>query len=137
MEEITVENYDEDFRILQEIESQTSDNIQNQRIHKRLSVKLKVVLLPGNISDYHGDKIQGVSGDISNGGCCVMFPVPVMVGDIYRLEFEKCQYDLPLIYARCVRCRLIRDNSFETGFTFFTKIQIEESVKESQQEDLL
>ena len=53
-----------------------------------------------------------------------IFVSPVTVGDVYRLQFDKASIDLPLVFARCLRCRLVREDAFEAGFTFFTPISL-------------
>ena len=69
-------------------------------------------------------KVQGIIGNISEGGCQAMFPVPIQVGDIYRMHFDKKDLDLPLTFVRCQRCRLISDDAFEAGFVFFSPIPL-------------
>ncbi len=117
-------NEDISFEMLQELEKQTLDQIRNQRVHQRVAVKTKVILQPGNSSQLLNLKLQGVTGDISEGGCGAMFPVPVTVGDIYRLHFLDKELDLPMVFARCLRCRLIREDSFEVGFSFFSPVRL-------------
>ena len=56
-----------------------------------------------------------------------MSSVPLQVGDVYKLEIEKGELDLPILYARCLRCRLVREDAFETGFAFFTTIKLDEA----------
>jgi len=119
---------DEAFEMLQELEHNTSDEIRRQRAHFRLAIKTGVVLQPGNASERLSLKLKGVTGDISEGGCSALFPIPVKVGDIYRLEFDRKTLDLPLTFARCVRCRLVREDAFESGFTFFSSIVLPETA---------
>ena len=52
-----------------------------------------------------------------------------MVGDVYRLEFDREQLDLPLTFVRCVRCSLLEEERFEVGFRFFTLIALPRNVK--------
>lgn len=115
-------NQDQAFELLQELGRSTSTEIQRQRAHFRRVIKAGVVLQGGNASDLLKFRLKGVSGDISEGGCSVLLPLPPRVGDIYRLEFEREIIDLPLIFARCVRCRLVREDAFEAGFAFFKPI---------------
>ncbi len=115
-------NSDQAFDLLQELGRNTSAEIQRQRAHFRRVIKSGVVLQGGNASDLLKFKLKGVSGDISEGGCSVLFPLPPRVGDIYRLEFDRQAIDLPLTFARCVRCRLVREDAFEAGFAFFKPI---------------
>ena len=77
------------FELLQDLEKQTSDEIRKQRSHERVSIKAKVILQSGNSSELLSYKLQGVTGDVSEGGCRAMFPIPIKVGDVYRLRFQR------------------------------------------------
>lgn len=123
---ISLANEDVNFDILKDIENQTSENIRQKRAHERITIKVHVILQPGNSSACLDFKVQGVTGDISSGGCRSMFPIPVTVGDIYRLQFDKSQLDIPLVFARCMRCKLISEDAFEAGFAFFQAIRLPE-----------
>lgn len=113
---------DEAFNILNELEKNRPDEIRKKRTHFRVAVKAALTLQAANSSDMLSYKIQGVTGDISESGMGALFPIPQRVGDVYRLVFNRSELDLPLIFARCVRCRLIREDAFETGFLFFSQI---------------
>lgn len=125
-------NADEAFSLLQELGRNTTDEIRRQRAHFRITVKTGVVLTPGNASEKLSMKVKGVTGDVSEGGCSGLFPVPPRVGDIYRLQFDREKLDLPLTFARCVRCRLVREDAFEAGFAFFKSICLPERVMQGQ-----
>lgn len=112
------------FDLLKDLEEQTSEKIRQQRSTERITIKAEVILQPGNSSELMKFKLQGVTGDVSKGGAGAMFPLPITVGDIYRLQFNRDQLDLPLIFARCLRCRLIREDAYEAGFVFFTPIEL-------------
>lgn len=122
---------DQAFDLLQELGRNTSAEIQRQRAHFRRVIKAGVVLQCGNASDLLKFKIKGVTGDVSEGGCSVLFPLPPRVGDIYRLEFDRQAMDLPLTFARCVRCRLVREDAFEAGFAFFKPIVLPTRAEKS------
>ncbi|MEK6675585.1 MAG: PilZ domain-containing protein [Planctomycetota bacterium] len=121
-------NEDLAFQLLQEVEKSTSDEVRRQRAHFRLAVRAGVTLQSGNSSELLSYKIKGMTGDISEGGCCGLFPLPVRVGDIHRLQIDREVLDLPLIFARCVRCRLVREDAFEAGFTFFSPITLPDNL---------
>lgn len=110
--------------LLTELESQTPEAIRRQRSSERASCKVHLIIRPGNASDAHRAAIEAVTGDVSSGGCRLMTSEPLRVGDIYKLAFEKGELDLPIIFARCLRCRLVREDAFESGFAFFTKIEL-------------
>jgi len=117
---------DQAFDLLQELERNTSDEIRRQRAHFRLAIKAAVVLQPGNASQLLSYKLKGTMGDISEGGCSALFALPIHVGDIFRLQVDRNAVALPLLFARCVRCRLVREDAFEAGFAFFTPITLPE-----------
>lgn len=123
-------NDDEAFGLLQEMEANTSDELRRQRTHFRIAIKAGVILRAGNSRDLITFKLKGVTGDISEGGCSVLFPLPTHVGDVYRLEFDRQAIHVPLTFARCVRCRLIREDAFEAGFSFFNAIALPEHIDE-------
>ncbi len=123
--EITSE---EAFSVLRDLERNTPEEIRRQRAHFRLAIKTGVVLQPGNGSQLLSLKVKGVTGDVSAGGCSALFPISITVGDIYRLQFDRKALDLPLTFARCVRCRLVREDAYEAGFAFFSPICLPESA---------
>jgi hypothetical protein len=123
---------DEAFDLLRDLSANTSEKVVRQRADFRLAVKAGVILQPGNASDLLKLKLKGVTGDISAGGCNAVFPLPTNVGDVYRLRFDHETLDLPLVFARCVRCRLVREDAYEVGFSFFTKISLPAKVTEHQ-----
>jgi c-di-GMP-binding flagellar brake protein YcgR len=122
---------DDAFDLLQDLEKNTSEEIRRQRAHFRLAIKASVTLQSGNASELLSMKVKGVTGDISAGGTSILFPIAPRVGDIYRLEFDREALDLPLTFARCVRCRLVREDAFEAGFSFFSPITLPESAMDA------
>ncbi len=123
------------FNLLAELEQNRSEEIRRQRQHFRITIKAEVLLQPGNASEILEFKVKGVSGDISEGGCSILFPIPANVGDIYRLQFNRRVVDLPLQFAQCVRCRLVRDDAYECGFRFFSPIALPENLNEAVESD--
>lgn len=119
---------EDSFEILQELERNTPDAIRRQRANFRFQIKAPVTLQPGNASEILEFKVQGTTGDVSESGLGALFPIPVCVGDIYRLQFDRSQLDLPLTFARCVRCVLVRENAFSAGFRFFSNIAMPKGV---------
>jgi len=119
---------DDAFNLLQDLEKNTPDEIRRQRTHFRLAIKASVTLQSGNASELLSLKVKGVTGDVSEGGTSILFPIAPRVGDIYRLSFDKSSLDLPLTFARCVRCRLVREDAYEAGFAFFAPITLPESA---------
>ena len=119
------------YDLLQEMEQNTPEELRRQRASFRIAVKAKVIVQPGNASQRQEFKVQCVTGDVSEGGCRMLSPVPLMVGDIYRLEFDRKSIALPVIFARCMRCYLLREDAFEAGFAFFVPIALPEKLEQA------
>lgn len=127
---------DVDIELLKDLERQSIEEIQKLRTHERVDTKIRLVIQHGDSSQLGKLRIQATTSDLSAGGCCVISTAPVSVGDIFRLSFDSSQLDIPLVFARCVRCRLLREDAFETGFAFFAPISIGETKKKDKR-DLL
>ena len=130
-------NSDEAFDLLQDLGRNTPDEIRRQRAHFRVAIKAAVVLQPGNASELMNFKVKGTTGDVSEGGLSALFPIPPRVGDIYRLAFDRNVLDLPLTFARCVRCRVVREDAFEAGFAFFTPIALPATSRTGEESSLI
>ena len=113
--------------LLKELEQQTPEAIRRMRSTERHEVQSPVKVRPANASDFAELTIEGLTGDVSPGGCRIMSSVPLRVGDVYRLDIEKGDLDLPILFARCLRCRLVREDAFESGFAFFNTIKLDEA----------
>lgn len=130
-------NGDEAFDLLQDLGRNTPDEIRRQRAHFRVAIKAAIVLQPGNASELMNFKVKGTTGDVSEGGLSALFPIPPRVGDIYRLGFDRDVLDLPLTFARCVRCRVVREDAFEAGFAFFMPIGLPETSRTGGESSLI
>ncbi len=113
-----------DPELLQSLERQKGEEVSKARMHARVETKLKVVVRPGNSSEVMLFKLQGITADLSRGGCRLILPLPVAVGDVFRIEFESSEHRIPMAFARCLRCRLVREDAFEAGFSFFAPIDL-------------
>lgn len=125
-----------DLELLKDLERQSIDEIRKLRAHERIDTKIRLVIQPGDSSRLGELRAQAHTSDVSAGGCCAISASPVGVGDIFRLTFDRSQLDIPMVFARCVRCRLLREDAFETAFAFFSPISLQGSSEDSEQ-DLL
>lgn len=126
-----------DADLLSELQQSTPEAVKGARAHTRLSIRTKVIVQPANMSQRLSMKVQGVSGDISGGGCQLLLPLPLNVADIYWLTFDRQTLDVPPVYARCMRCRVIREDAFEAGFAFFKPIDLSDATPSTTQNDSL
>lgn len=114
---------------LSDLERNTSEAVISQRASARLEIRTKICIRPGNASQRQKMAIQGLTGDISNGGCLVLAGRPLVPGDIYWLTFSDDDIRLGSMFARCVRCRMIRDDTYEMGFCFFNDVDLAGATK--------
>ncbi len=124
-----------DLSLLRDLERQSIEQIHRRRLHERYDVQIDVELRPASSSSTEGERI-GTTRDISEGGCALMLERPPTVGDVYRVQFTSSPIELPTVFARCVRCALVREDAFEAGFSFFTKISLPvDEVDEAPEDD--
>ncbi len=107
-----------------EMEQNTPQQVKKMRSHARIAVQAKVIAQPASTSHRNRFRTQGVLGDISRGGCLILFSDPLLVGDIYRLSFDRTALNFEPMFARCLRCRLVKEDAFEAGFSFFHPIDL-------------
>ena len=132
-----LENTEEAFELLKELEMQKTDNIRNLREHHRYVRKVNVSLRPANASSATAFEFKGITGDISRKGCSAMFNHPVGVGDLFALSLESEEVELQTIIAKCVLCRFIKNNSFLSGFSFFESLDLPELGGPSEDDILI
>jgi hypothetical protein len=113
-----------DPELLRSLEQQQVAEAGQSRKYARIEVELRVVVRPANASEHARFRLQGISADLSRGGCRLILPLPVGVGDVFRLEFASAAAPIPPAFARCLRCRLVREQVFEAGFQFLTPVDL-------------
>ncbi len=123
------------FELLKELEQQTPEEIRRQRSTHRVELRAHVLIQPGNTGEILKLKVKAVLADLSAGGCRVSSPLPLRVGDVYRLTFDREDLDLPLTFARCLRCRMLREDVFEAGFQFFSSLHLPVAALRSGEPD--
>ena len=115
--------------LLRELESNNTQNIRSERMHERIELQCGVSARAGSASDREAPPSEGTTLDLSAGGCLAVFSRPLGVGDIYLLRFESEGLELPLTFARCVRGRMVSEETFEFGFSFFAPIDLAGALK--------
>lgn len=104
--------------VLSRLGEEVTDEVKSQRAHQRVELRARVQVQPGNMSERESYKVQGVLGDLSDGGMQALFPRPLGVGDFFYIQFDRSKVDLPGVLALCKRCRQVRSDAFESGFAF-------------------
>lgn len=109
---------------LSELEKNTSQAITALRSSQRIDIRTRVWIQPGNSSARSSLVIEGLTADISNGGCMILTPRPLMVGDIFWMRFSDDEIRVSPLLVRCLRCRLVREDAFEVGIRFLNDIDL-------------
>ena len=110
--------------LLIELEQNVPEAIKAQRSSTRITVKARVEAFPASVRDREEHGNTGVTGDISAGGCQVLFSRPVCPGDVLYLVFDRETLDLAPVMAKCMRSRMVNDSAFEAGFAFFSSLDV-------------
>lgn len=125
------------FEVLDELAKSTPQAVQSQRAHERITMKVSIVVQPGNRSQRGELRLEGISGDVSAGGLQALLPEPLHVGDIYRVAFDDRVLDLAPQYVICKRCRVVRDEAFEAGLAFLRPIDVGTALRRREPESLI
>ncbi len=124
-----------DSELLLDLENQSLEQISRLRAHSRLELRAPVHLSPADTSAKDEFEIVGTLHDVSRGGCRIVLPGPLRVGDVYRMTIDSEDLSFPLVFARCRRCILVREDHFDCGLQFFTELVI--PGRDSKGDDLL
>ena len=117
---------------LGELEKNTDRAILAQRASERLDIKCKVVVQAANASDRSRLTIEGITADVSNGGCQVMISRPIFVGDYFVVSFPDGMLRIGSTLARCLRCRMVQEDAFEVGFRFEHDVDLQSALSGSR-----
>lgn len=119
------------LQAIAELEHNTNDAILAQRASERLEIRTNVLVRPGNASQRHQFGVECVTADISNGGCMVLATRPLLPGDLFWLAFDDKQIRIGSLFARCLRCRFVREEVYEAGFRFLNDIDLSSVLRNS------
>lgn len=104
------------------VESAESDERQRSR-----SVDKSAVTIDSASPAHRGlNPIAGHLRDAGRGGVGTLSTRPPAVGDVYLLTIPDSPFNTEQIFARCMHCRLIREDAFESGFAFFAPAALRE-----------
>ncbi len=102
--------------------------VKSRRIKNRVELNCGVSVKPANASDRGTFRIAGRCRDVSPTGGRLVLDRPMAVGDIYLVNFEGEQFRLDPTFVRCMRCHLIREDSFECGVSFLSPVDLEAAI---------
>lgn len=109
---------------LKQLEISSQSAVLQKRGQTRLTIEIAVTIQRGDSSRRGELTVSASSSDVSNTGCRLLAPCPVLPGDIYWLSFAANPAGIGNVMARCVRCHMIREGAFEIGMSFFDEIDL-------------
>lgn len=116
---------------INDLAANTQDEVQARRFANRLELNCATKLVPGNVSSRDGTEFDGKCRDVSDNGCRLVLSRPLIVGDIYLIEIDSPTFRGDLVFGRCVRCHMLREDTFDCGLNFLSPVSIE-STQASQ-----
>lgn len=108
------------------LQSNNSEAIIAQRKHRRFEIRTKVIVHPADSINRGTSQWPGECHDISQGGCRLLTQKPLQLGSVYWIQFDPAQFKIDPVFARCVRGQLMRENAFEFGMCFLTRVELPE-----------
>lgn len=126
-----------DAVLLQELEKSTQDAVIRGRAHVRLNVRSRIIVQSADHSRRALARLEGVTGDVSRGGCQLLLSAPLAVGDFFLLTFDRSAIDIAPAFARCVRARFIREDAFEAGLSFLNPVDLPSAVSAPPQNTVI
>ena len=109
---------------IDELAHNTEEMIRARRKTERHRIDAAATLVPGNLSDRQSSSWSGICHDISPTGCRLVLDRPILVGDIFLLTIDTTTIDVDPTFVRCIRCHMLREDSYECGVSFFAEIQV-------------
>ncbi|MEM9658927.1 MAG: PilZ domain-containing protein [Planctomycetota bacterium] len=109
---------------LKELSANTEYALIAARASERLELQTEVQIRPGNSSERSRFALRAITVDVSDGGCMLLSPAPTIAGDVYWLEFSDEHLRIGSLFARCMRCRMVSEDTFELGIKFMVPIDL-------------
>lgn len=110
--------------LLDDIEIRCSADLAAARGMTTVRRKVAVEVRPGNASDRGAVVARVDTTEIRSRSITTMADVPVMVGDVLHLTFDRNALDVVPVLAVCDRCTMLGDASFEVRFQFVHEIAL-------------
>lgn len=108
----------DDFDVTQHIDVSRARDVATHR------VQAPVEIHAGNLSERSDTGIRGQTRELQHGGVTCILEKPVLVGNVFYLEFDKAQLDIAPQLTVCERCALISPTAFDVHFAFVEPIAI-------------
>lgn len=120
-----------------DLEANTKEKLATRRYSNRLELNCAAKLLPGNVSGRDGTEFNGKCRDVSNRGCRLVLTQPLVVGDIYLIQLDSTSFSGDLVFGRCVRCHMLREDTFDCGLNFLSPVSLDSGQAKQADQTLI
>ncbi len=114
-------------QLLDDIELRQRSDVGRARELAGVRLKATLTIRPANVVDRGAFAATGTTTELRTQAALCMFPVPVMVGSMFQVEFARGDLDVPPVFAVCDRCAMLGDASFEVRLRFVADLPLPES----------
>jgi hypothetical protein len=102
----------------------------------RFSSRIKLTIFVAENGATKG-QIRSQCEDISETGMGLILTESLNVGGDYWVAFDKGEVEITgLVHVRCVRCRMIEQGRFETGFRFYNSLTLPSTIVRQHDDEL-
>ncbi|MCA8949638.1 MAG: hypothetical protein KDE27_09060 [Planctomycetes bacterium] len=110
--------------LLDDLEIRCAADVTAARDMATVRRRVRVEVRPGNASERVGPPNSGDTTELRSQVVTAVTPLPVMVGDVCHVTFDRDQLDLAPELAICDRCTMLGDSQFEVRLKFVREIAL-------------
>ena len=99
------------YQLFEELQLNQPAQVLENKSDEESAIRIAVKIAPGNASEREGPPDTAVTSKIGKLHVVIACEFPLLVGDVYRLEFERERLDIGPVYAICRRCRMLHEDN--------------------------
>ncbi|MCB9892654.1 MAG: hypothetical protein H6832_03000 [Planctomycetes bacterium] len=112
--------------LVEELELNRPEEIRNASEDGKSRIKASATIRPANVSERSREALDGTTGEIQRRGVSVLLRDPLLVGDLYRISFDRDALDVAPVLSICDRCTMLNETAFEVHLRFLHEIALHE-----------
>lgn len=115
---------EEAFKLLEELQLNQPSTVIESKESGEAGVTIGLTIETGNASQKTTTALEGVSSKLSKLQVVLLANEPLLVGDVYRVEFDASMLNAGKVYALCRRCQMLNDEQFQISLRFLTPLDL-------------
>jgi hypothetical protein len=116
--------FDRSHATAEDFDLRCSTGVAAARDQLTLRTHARVFVRPANAVDRGQPPVPLQASELSPCDVLGIAELPVMVGSVYHLEFDRTAADVPATLATLIRCTMLGDASFELRFRFLQRVEL-------------